>query len=419
MKVYLLGFLRLIAPLCLSQFLSACSIPLPDIKPGEIPPAAPLSVQEVSAGEQAKIEILRSAPLDQRPGHQARVAKILSRIMKATPSHDHWNFFILNVRDFNAFTTQGNNVYVFSGLLNALPDDEMVAAILAHEIGHSLARHVVKTEEEQINRAISTLVGATIAGIGMSRANPYDYRLKQDALRTGQLFQQLMDSALVYPHSRSQEYQADQIALFLLADAGVNPQKLIDVMNYMASQQNEQAFSSVLNTHPAASDRSEALQRHLPMAQSRYATHFAGKNLNVFSGEELCQFGFSLYMAGKWKEANRVYAAALKKTPHDGLVASMLAITEARLGSGEKAITRASEASSREPKNGGIRYNLACVYAILGRIDAALKSLQRSIELKPLLARGALSDDDLISLRNNPRFNQILAASAATFSVNN
>jgi tetratricopeptide (TPR) repeat protein len=59
------------------------------------------------------------------------------------------------------------------------------------------------------------------------------------------------------------------------------------------------------------------------------------------------------------------------------------------------------------PQSAGSVYNLACAEAMLGETDAALEHLARAVELHPPFAEAARADDDLASLRNDPRFARI------------
>jgi tetratricopeptide (TPR) repeat protein len=49
-------------------------------------------------------------------------------------------------------------------------------------------------------------------------------------------------------------------------------------------------------------------------------------------------------------------------------------------------------------------YNLTCVLAMLGRPDEAMKYLQRAIAVYPPYSGQAAEDEDLRSLRDDPRF---------------
>lgn len=55
-------------------------------------------------------------------------------------------------------------------------------------------------------------------------------------------------------------------------------------------------------------------------------------------------------------------------------------------------------------EHGGLLYNLACAEARLGEAEPALAHLARALELDERLAEHARTDDDLASLRDEPRF---------------
>lgn len=63
-----------------------------------------------------------------------------------------------------------------------------------------------------------------------------------------------------------------------------------------------------------------------------------------------------------------------------------------------------AEAHERDPDAAGLLYNLACAEARLGEREPALEHLARAVELAPRFAEFAQGDDDLASLRDDPRF---------------
>jgi quercetin dioxygenase-like cupin family protein len=56
------------------------------------------------------------------------------------------------------------------------------------------------------------------------------------------------------------------------------------------------------------------------------------------------------------------------------------------------------------PDHAGTHYNLACAHARAGRPEVALEHLERAVELQESFAEYAPKDDDLASLREEPRF---------------
>jgi tetratricopeptide (TPR) repeat protein len=70
----------------------------------------------------------------------------------------------------------------------------------------------------------------------------------------------------------------------------------------------------------------------------------------------------------------------------------------------EEAADRLRDAHARHPEAGGILYNLACAEARLGDADAALEHLALAVEIEPRFAEIARDDEDLASVRDDPRF---------------
>jgi tetratricopeptide (TPR) repeat protein len=70
----------------------------------------------------------------------------------------------------------------------------------------------------------------------------------------------------------------------------------------------------------------------------------------------------------------------------------------------EGAIAELSELQRENPESAGILYNLACAEARAGRSDDALEHLSAAVALFAGFAQNAQEDDDLASIRDDPRF---------------
>lgn len=55
-----------------------------------------------------------------------------------------WAFAVISSPQMNAFVMPGGKVVVYTGLMNILKSEDELAAVLAHEVAHVLARHVVR-----------------------------------------------------------------------------------------------------------------------------------------------------------------------------------------------------------------------------------------------------------------------------------
>jgi mannose-6-phosphate isomerase-like protein (cupin superfamily) len=77
-----------------------------------------------------------------------------------------------------------------------------------------------------------------------------------------------------------------------------------------------------------------------------------------------------------------------------------------RLGDLERARALLDEAVAADPTAWQGQYHLACFSALDGDLEAALRHLQRAVELDPKAAEWAADDEDLASIRDDPRFPQ-------------
>jgi hypothetical protein len=75
----------------------------------------------------------------------------------------------------------------------------------------------------------------------------------------------------------------------------------------------------------------------------------------------------------------------------------------------QRARSLLSDGLARHPEDPGLMYNLACLEALQDNGDAALKLLERAFAKQAKLRRWAAEDDDLSSLREDPRFRRLIA----------
>lgn len=105
----------------------------------------------------------------------------------------------------------------------------------------------------------------------------------------------------------------------------------------------------------------------------------------------------------------RVAQAHAKAHPGDLDALRELAYAYTSAGCLEEALATDRELVAREPLHADLHYDLACSFALLGRSDDAFASLARALDLGfdslPILE----ADDDLRSLRADPRYAALLA----------
>lgn len=250
---------------------SACSPGRPPVPAGVIPEPKPVLPSEEQYGHQILSKLSEEYPLDMghpRAGEVLEVVDKLSRAAKA--NSDPWHVYIFRDAQFkNAAATRGNHVFIWTGLLETTKNEAELAAIIGHEISHVLARHTDPDPNEELKK-ILVGVGALAAGVAVSAATQNSALSSNIGDITSSVTQSVGEGFLVNPYSRDRELEADQIGLFLMADAGYDPRAAIE---FWKRAQMDPAFSSsleFLSTHPPAGDRLANLERLLPAAEKRY-----------------------------------------------------------------------------------------------------------------------------------------------------
>ncbi len=177
-----------------------------------------LSVEDENRIGAKMLEDFRKEPGVFAPDSQDRHNRIVQDIgsklvsMNQTGMADaefEFQFFLIKDKTVNAFATPGGYIYVTQGLMDVMAyDQSMVAAVMAHEIGHVLERHVAEGYE----KAMQGAAGLTVLGVLFGKKN-------RDALN-------LLESVggVVYlKFNRDQEEESDRYGVQLSYNAGYDP----------------------------------------------------------------------------------------------------------------------------------------------------------------------------------------------------
>lgn len=255
----------LLLPLIL--LLSACGSTRQPIPPGVIPEEQDVIAADEQYGHQVLESLTQNYPLDRDDARINRVRDIVDRLTKAAHAdRNPWHVYVLQGDNFkNAAATRGNFIFVWTGILNTTQSDEELATILAHEIGHVLAGHTAPDPSEESSRIIAGIAGAATGQIVAQRGLGPVADLAEAIIKAS------LEALLLNPDQQVKELEADQIGIFMMADAGYNPQGAIDFWQHV---QTDPEFSDVplqfMSSHPSSSDRLERLKSFLSEATERF-----------------------------------------------------------------------------------------------------------------------------------------------------
>jgi predicted Zn-dependent protease len=107
---------------------------------------------EVRIGQAASREMERRYRGDSTSADARRVRRIGERLLLHSDRREGvpYSFKIIEAKDINAVSLPGGPVYVYRGLLDLLgDDDDALAGVIGHEIGHVNARHAAKQMSNQ------------------------------------------------------------------------------------------------------------------------------------------------------------------------------------------------------------------------------------------------------------------------------
>lgn len=286
-------------------------------------------------------------------------------------------FAVLDSPIINAMALPGGYIYVTRGMLAHLNNEDQLAAVLAHEIGHVAARHAARqTWQQQLGQGL--LLGGALLGQGLGLP-------AQDILNLGSMAAQL----IFLRYSREDELEADKLGVDYSSAAGFDPREAIGLFQTLERIQEKegQEMPSFLATHPDPGDRIQRIREltarlprdKQPLADSQYLNRIEGLVLgedprqgfverNVFYHPEL-RFRFPVPRG--FKVINQPAQVMMV----EGQNRAVLGFTSA----GEKSLEAAVASFLKQPglrviERGTMRSNGLPAYAVLA--DAQMQNGQ-------------------------------------------
>ena len=218
---------------------------------------------------------LQTSEIATNPPQEERIKRVVDRLTGAAKQNKkyaevagkfQWEVKLLkDDQKPNAFAFPNGKIGVYTGLFRVTKDEEpKLAAVLAHEIVHALARHAAERMDKELQR---TLALAAMKGELKEAGINSDAR-RRILIAMG-LSSQVSD---ILPFSRMHESEADHEGLLLMAQAGYDPQESIAFWERMEKFTGGSGgrIPELLSTHPSYETRSRQLKEWNPEAQRYY-----------------------------------------------------------------------------------------------------------------------------------------------------
>jgi predicted Zn-dependent protease len=218
--------------------------------------------QEIALGLQAAPEMAAQfGGLDSDEQAQALVDDVCRRIIENSSAGDtEWPFdchLLADTETINAFALPGGPLFITAALFNNLETEGQLAGVMAHEIGHVVARHSAQQIAKQ--QLTQGLTGAAVIAT-YDPNDPSTQRTAQVAALIGQLVNMRF--------GREDELQSDRLGVQFMADAGYDPRSMVNVMEILAQASQGNQPPEFFSTHPNPENRiariEEAIQAEFP-----------------------------------------------------------------------------------------------------------------------------------------------------------
>ena len=171
------------------------------------------------------------------------------------PAAKDMRIYLAHIPDFNAMMFPSGFAVVFTGLLLRMRNEAQLAGVIAHESGHFLRRHMIRSWRDQKRKSDLFAIGAMAAGVAGGAAGVY----MGDYIQLAQLGTILS----LFQYSRAMEAEADAMGARLIAEAGYQPVEMANVWQQLIGEEAASAQyrrkhrrrGSLFDTHPSPDSR--------------------------------------------------------------------------------------------------------------------------------------------------------------------
>ncbi len=244
------GKFRLIIALVIGGFalLSYCSSATYNPVTGEKQYLSMTPSQEIAMGLQAVNQMAaQHGGLHPDPRLQEFLDSVCQRIIVNSQALEtEWQFECHLLNDpnvVNAFALPGGQMFMTYALFRQLETEGQLAGVMAHEIGHVVARHSAqRMAKAQLTQGIiqAIIMGSENQGAGQMAG--------------------MIGNMVNMKYGREDELESDSIGVKFMTDAGYDPNALKGVMKILKAAANGRSAPEFFSTHPNPENRIEKIE---------------------------------------------------------------------------------------------------------------------------------------------------------------
>lgn len=202
---------------------------------------------DLNLGKQINQEILRTRIVLNNKNVENYVNTVGKKLAYSLEETDiPFEFIVIRDLNINAFVSPGGYVYITTGMLKFLNSESELAAVLAHEMAHVIAKHHVKLALSQM-------------GIDLT----LDYLGKLLNYNPQTTVPKLTGFVILQKFSRMEETQADEIGTYIMVRSGYSPYGLIKLLQSLQNIERTGILSNFISSHPTSTERIQHIQAYI------------------------------------------------------------------------------------------------------------------------------------------------------------
>ena len=195
--------------------------------------------KEISIGDSVAASIEKEYKVIEDVDINEKVEGILLRIVSVCDRQNLKYFIkVLEGEELNAVSLPGGYVYIFKGLYDSVDNDDQLAGVIAHEVGHITAKHSIKRLQNVYGALMLQLLTAQKAGEVSGGVN-------------------LALNSLFVAYSQEDEFMADKLSVKYMKKAGYDPREMVAFLGKIKKDHEKAPLKQITywKTHPSPSKR--------------------------------------------------------------------------------------------------------------------------------------------------------------------
>ena len=179
--------------------------------------------QELWLSSVIRDSIASSLTLVTNPAQDDRLRRLSDRLSQVNQQATvRFTVHVISAPELNGFSIPDGQIYLTQLLIEATRDDDELAFVLAHEMGHVICHHLAIQSTSTLKQGLGVAQRADPMGLPISSAQLLSRELRLDGW---------------YSHRESDQRQADQVAVALMKRAGYRPEASLVLWQRLVQKQ--------------------------------------------------------------------------------------------------------------------------------------------------------------------------------------